>query len=118
MKHRVGILALHRSFAISSSTGKTPDPQSDHGNALRLHLGDEGFLGAASGYAGFCGALGRLKMTYGQGASPRALDRYLWTAGMYRVFARGRRDINRDLLAMFDLVPRPADLARVADQLG
>ena len=73
---------------------------------------------AERGYVSFCGALGRLEMACGVKASPRALDRNLWAAGMHRIFARGRRDINRDLLAMFDLVPRPADLARVADQLG
>lgn len=30
-------------------------------DALRLHLGRDGFLGAELGYSGFCGALGRLK---------------------------------------------------------
>lgn len=87
-------------------------------DALRLHLGRDGYRGAETGYAGFCGALGRLKMACGLEANPRSLDRYLWTAGMYLVFARGRRDINRDLLALFDLVPRPPDLACIADQLG
>lgn len=87
-------------------------------DALRLHLGRDGYRGGESGYAGFCGALARLRTVYGVEASPRALDRYLWTSGMYLVFAGGRRDINRDLLALFDRDPRPADLACIADQLG
>lgn len=87
-------------------------------DALRLHLGRDGFLGAELGYSGLCGALGRLKAAYVLEASPRAFERYLWTAGMYLVFARGWRDINRDLLALFDLVPRPADIECIACQLG
>lgn len=87
-------------------------------DALRLHLGRDGYRGAEMGYAGFCGALARLRTAYSLEASPRALDRYLWTAGMYLVFARGRRDINRDLLALFDLAPRPFDLECIADQLS
>lgn len=87
-------------------------------DALRLHLGPEAARDAESGYAGFCGALARLRQGWGLEVSPRDLDRYLWIAGMYRAFARGRRDINRDLLALFERRQRPPELECIAEGLG
>jgi hypothetical protein len=87
-------------------------------DALRLHLGADELRGAESSYGGFCRALARLRTAYGLEASPRDLDRYLWIAGMYRAFARGRRDINRDLLALFERRQRPPELECIADGLG
>ena len=87
-------------------------------DALRLHLGPGAAREADTGYAGFCAVLARLQATYGLATPVRDLDRYLWIAGMYRVFARGRRDINRDLLTLFERRPRPAELTCIAEGLG
>lgn len=87
-------------------------------DALRLHMAPEELRGAESSYPGFCGALARLRKAYRLQAGPRDLDRYLWIAGMYHAFARGRRDINRDLLALFERRQRPPDLECIAKGLG
>lgn len=105
----------HRSFA-SKFCHFFVDPEefpildSAARDALRLHLAAEELQGAESSYAGFCGALARLRAAHGLSASSRDLDRYLWIAGLYSAFTRGRRDINRDLLALFERTPRPPEL--------
>ena len=112
----------HRSFASKFchffvNADRYPIFDTAARDAIRLHLGPGAARQAETGYAGFCGALAQLKATYDLAVPVRDLDRYLWIAGMYLVFARGRRDINRDLLTLFELRPRPADLACIAEGL-
>lgn len=87
-------------------------------DALRLHLGPEALRGCQTSYPAFLGALAQLRAASSIDASPRDLDRYLWIAGIYLEFAKGRRDINRDLLALFKRQARPAELACIAEGLG
>jgi hypothetical protein len=87
-------------------------------DALRLHLGPEAIRGCETSYPAFVGALAQLRGAHSVDASPRDLDRYLWIAGMYLEYAKGRRDINRDLLVLFERQPRPAELAWIAQGLG
>lgn len=113
----------HRSFASKFchffiDPNEFPILDSAARDALRMHLGPEAARDAESGYAGFCGALANLRRAYGLSVPTRDLDRYLWIAGMYLEFAKGRRDINRDLLAVLELAPRPAELACIADGLN
>jgi hypothetical protein len=110
----------HRSFASKFchffvNADDFPIFDSAARDALRLHLGSESLKEAESSYTGFCGALANLQRAYGLSVGTRDVDRYLWVAGMWLAFARGRRDINRELLALFECRPRLPDLDCVAD---
>jgi hypothetical protein len=110
----------HRSFASKFchffvNADDFPIFDSAARDALRLHLGSKSLREAESSYTGFCGALASLRRTYGLFVPARELDRYLWVAGMWLAFARGRRDLNRELLALFERRPRPPELDFVAD---
>jgi hypothetical protein len=113
----------HRSFASKFchffvNADDFPIFDSAARDALRLHLGSESLKEAESSYTGFCGALAGVRRTYSLAASARDIDRYLWIAGIWLAFARGRRDINRELLALFERQPRPLELSCIIDHSG
>lgn len=71
-------------------------------NVVRYHIGRTGTaLGHPYRYRDYVTDLALLRDGSGLVVRTRELDRYLWLAGEYRAYLRGRRDINTEVKALF-----------------
>jgi len=77
---------------------------------LSLHIGGAALRDPAHPYKTFIANLEVLRRAHGLRVGYRELDRYLWLAGQYRAYARGKRGLNAELLRVFE---RPAPEQRV-----
>lgn len=69
---------------------------------LLHHLGRAAKRDPVRPYVTFVENLDRLRSECGLRCSYRDLDRYLWLAGQYRAHARGKRELNAELLHLFE----------------
>lgn len=69
---------------------------------LLLHLGPSALRRRERPYEAFVVNVERLKLEYGLRCSYREMDRYLWVAGQYRAYAKGKRMLNTELLHLFE----------------
>ncbi len=111
-------IRTHRSFASKFAhffidEDRFPIMDGAACDALRLHLGRARTQGISTNYRAFVSSVTALRRVYGLRVPNRDLDRYLWIRGMHLRFAKGDREINRDLLALFELNPAPPELAVV-----
>jgi hypothetical protein len=87
-------------FFISSERFPIYDSYAER--MLLFHLGPSAVRNQARPYEVFNWNLERLKRKYDLRGSYRELDRYLWVAGQYRAYAKGKRMLNTELLHLFD----------------
>ena len=82
--------------------------------ALRHHLGPAATRGMASSYPAFLEALTALRGSVGEDISLAELDRYLWLVGMALDYQRGKRELNREVIALFEMAnpPQVLDILR------